>query len=190
MQLVAINFSVYKGSQLLISTLQSVFNHVRRKEKYLFIVSTVLYTKTMISFWDKGKGQDSASTEFIWSLQQSSKIISLGLETISKLRDSSQLKEHSVIYRVNNVFGPGWGGGALPYLAYTDMCRWTAEYGFQGLESQTGCTISLLSVLNRVSFWTGSLSKTAETGDECFTFAVPLYFLLNVYFHDFSVKIT
>ena len=23
-----------------------------------------------------------------------------------------------------------WGGGALPYLAYTGMCRWTV-YGFQ-----------------------------------------------------------
>ena len=130
MQFLAINFSVYKGSQLLISTLQSVFNHVRRKEKYLFIVSTVL-TKTVISFWDKGKGQDSASTAFIWSLQHFSKIISLGLETISKLRDSSQIKEHSLIYRLNTVFGPG---GALPYLAYTGMCRWTG-YGFQGLES-------------------------------------------------------
>ena len=82
-------------------------------------MSTVL-TKTVISFWDKGKGQDSASTAFIWSLQHFSKIISLGLETISKLRDSSQIKEHSLIYRLNTVFGPG---GALPYLAYTGMCR-------------------------------------------------------------------
>ena len=60
----------------------------------------------MISFWDKGRGQDSASA-FIWSPQQFSKIISLGLETISKLRDSSQIKENSLIYRVNTVFGPG-----------------------------------------------------------------------------------
>ena len=68
----------------------------------------------MISFWDKGRGQDSASTAFIWSLQQFSKIISLGLETISKLRDSSQIKEHSLIYIVNNVFGPqGRGGHSL-----------------------------------------------------------------------------
>ena len=63
--------------------------------------------KTMISFWDKGTVQDSASTAFIWSLQHFSKIISLGLETISKLRDSSQIKKNSLIYRVNTVFGPG-----------------------------------------------------------------------------------
>ena len=61
----------------------------------------------MISFWNKGTVQDSASTTFIWSLQQFSKIISLGLETISKLRDSSQIKKNSLIYRVNIVFGPG-----------------------------------------------------------------------------------
>lgn len=61
----------------------------------------------MISFWDKGTFQDSASTAFIWSLQQFSKIISLWLETISKLRDSSQIKKNSLIYRVNTVFGPG-----------------------------------------------------------------------------------
>ena len=35
------------------------------------------------------------------------------------------------------------------------MCRWTG-YGFHGLESSE-YTISPLSVLNRVSFWTGSL---------------------------------
>ena len=58
----------------------------------------------MISFWDKGTVQDSASTA---SLQHFSKIISLGLKTISKLRDSSQIKENSLIYRVNTVFGPG-----------------------------------------------------------------------------------
>ena len=64
--------------------------------------------KTMISFWDKGTVQDSASTAFISrSLQHFSKIISLGLETISKLRDSSQIKKNSLIYRVNTVFGPG-----------------------------------------------------------------------------------
>ena len=58
----------------------------------------------MISFWDKGTVQDSASTA---SLQHFSKIISLGLETISKLRNSSQIKKNSLIYRVNTVFGPG-----------------------------------------------------------------------------------
>ena len=58
----------------------------------------------MISFWDKGTVQDSASTA---SPQHFSKIISLGLETISKLRDSSQIKKNSLIYRVNTVFGPG-----------------------------------------------------------------------------------
>ena len=41
-----------------------------------------------------------------------------------------------------------------------------------------------------MSFWTGNLSKTAETCDEWFTFATPIFFFLNVYFHDFSVKIT
>ena len=67
----------------------------------------------MISFWDKGKGQDSASTAFIWSLQQFNKIISLGLEIISKLCDSSQIKEHSLIYRLSTVFGPGGAGQSL-----------------------------------------------------------------------------
>ena len=40
------------------------------------------------------------------------------------------------------------------------MCRWTG-YGFQGLES-SGYTISPLSVLNRVSFWTGSLLESVS----------------------------
>ena len=179
MQFLAINFSVYKGSQLLSSTLQSVFNHVRRKEKYLFIVSTVLYTKTMISFWDKGKGQDSASTAFIWSLQQFSKIISLGLETISKLRDSSQIKEHSLLYRLNTVFGPGGGGGTPLFglYGYVPLNRvWFSRSWV--LNRVYNFTIKRLE---RVSFWTGSLSKTAETCDEWFTFAIPIIFFLNVY---------
>ena len=41
MQFLAINFS-FTQMKLLISTLQSVFDHVRRKEKYLLLVSTVL----------------------------------------------------------------------------------------------------------------------------------------------------
>ena len=48
-----------------------------------------------------------------------------------------------------------------------------AGYGFQGLESLTGYTISLLSVLNRVSFWNESLAKSAKTCDERSTFAIP-----------------
>ena len=63
---------------------------------------------------------------------------------------------------------PSWGGGALLYLAYTSLC------GFQGLESLTGYTISLLSALSRVSFWNGSLSKGVKTCDERSTFAIPI----------------
>ena len=59
----------------------------------------------------------------------------------------------------------------LPYLAYAGMCPWTG-YGFQGLESWTGYTISQLSVLNMVSFWTGSLSMSVKTCDERPTFAI------------------
>ena len=73
----------------------------------------------------------------------------------------------------------------LPSLAYAGVCRWTG-YGFQGLGS--GYIISLLSVLNKVSFWTGSLSKGAKTCGERSTFAVPIIFFLNIYFLDFSVK--
>ena len=83
---------------------------------------------------------------------------------------------------------PPGGGGALSYLSYTGMCRRTG-YGFQGLESLTGYTILLLSVLNRVrSFWTGSLSKSVKTCDERSTFEIPIIVFLNIYFHDFSVK--
>ena len=78
-------------------------------------------------------------------------------------------------------------GRALPYLANAGMCRWTG-YGFQGPESSTGYTISLLSVSNRVSLWTGSLSKSVNTCDERPTFSIPITFFLNIYFHDFSVK--
>ena len=41
---------------------------------------------------------------------------------------------------------------------------------------------------NRVSFWTGSLSKSVKTCDERATFVIPIFFFLNIYFHDFSVK--
>ena len=41
---------------------------------------------------------------------------------------------------------------------------------------------------NRVSFWTGSLSKSVKTCDERSTFVIPIFFSLNIYFHDFSVK--
>ena len=51
-----------------------------------------------------------------------------------------------------------WGRGrALLYLASTGMCHPT-RYGSQGLEPQRGYT-SLFGVLNRVSFWTGSLEQ-------------------------------
>ena len=39
-----------------------------------------------------------------------------------------------------------------------------------------------------VSFWTGSLSRSVKTCDERPTFAIPITFFLNIYFHDFSVK--
>ena len=45
-----------------------------------------------------------------------------------------------------------------------------------------------VSVLNTVSFWTGSLSKIVKTCDERSTFAIPITFSLNIYFHDFGVK--
>ena len=81
-----------------------------------------------------------------------------------------------------------WGpGGALPFLAYTGMCRWTG-YGFQGRESYTGYTISLLSVLNRVSFWTGSLSKSVKTCDERSTFAIPIIFFPKYTFPLFQCE--
>ena len=53
---------------------------------------------------------------------------------------------------------------------------------------KTGYTISLLSVLNGMSFWTGSLSKSLKTCDEGSTFAIPIIFFLNIYFHDFNAK--
>ena len=39
-----------------------------------------------------------------------------------------------------------------------------------------------------MSFWTHSLSKSVKTCDERSTFAIPIFFSLNIYFHDFSVK--
>ena len=41
-----------------------------------------------------------------------------------------------------------------------------------------------------MSFWTGSLSKSVKTCDEHeqSTFAIPIFFFLNIPFHDFSVK--
>ena len=54
------------------------------------------------------------------------------------------------------VFAPGGGGHSLNY-----MCCWTG-YGFQGLESYTGCTISVWGILNGVSFWTRSLLKSVK----------------------------
>ena len=78
-----------------------------------------------------------------------------------------------------------WFRGAGGNLAYTGMCCWTG-YGFQGLE--TRYTILLLNVLNWVSFWTGSLSKSVKTCDKRSTFVIPIIFFLNIYFHDFSVK--
>ena len=69
-------------------------------------------------------------------------------------------------------------GEALPYLTYTGMCRWTG-YGFQGFDlvlSLKQYTISLLIVLNWVSFWTESLSKSVKTCDERSTFAIPIIF--------------
>ena len=44
------------------------------------------------------------------------------------------------------------------------------------------------SILHRVLFWTESLSKSVKTCDEGSTFAIPIFFPLNFYFHDFSVK--
>ena len=70
------------------------------------------------------------------------------------------------------VANPGRLGGALPYLAYTGLCRST-QYCFQSLESYTGCTNPPLSALNRVSFWT---RRSVKVGDEWFTFLLPTIF--------------
>ena len=45
-----------------------------------------------------------------------------------------------------------------------------------------------ISALNRVSFWTGSSSKSVKTCDERSPFAIPIIFFLDIYFHDFSLK--
>ena len=64
-------------------------------------------------------------------------------------------------YKVTQLLkvGPGEGRGGGDFLIrpirVCAMCRWTG-YVFHGLESSE-YTISPLSVLNRVSFWTGSL---------------------------------
>ena len=73
-------------------------------------------------------------------------------------------------------FGMGffsWGGTPLFDLyGYVPQNKvWLS-----GSESLTGYTISLLSVLNCVSFWTGSLSKSVKTCHERSTFAVPIIF--------------
>ena len=39
-----------------------------------------------------------------------------------------------------------------------------------------------------MSFWTGRLSKSVKTCDQRSTFAIPIIFFLNTYFHDFSVE--
>ena len=39
-----------------------------------------------------------------------------------------------------------------------------------------------------MSFWTGRLSKSVKTCDQRSTFAIPITFFLNTYFHDFSVE--
>ena len=44
------------------------------------------------------------------------------------------------------------------------------------------------SILHRVLFWSESLSKSVKTCDEGSIFAIPIFFPLNFYFHDFSVK--
>ena len=87
-----------------------------------------------------------------------------------------------------DLYCPGGGGRrVLPYLAHV--------YGYVPLNRlwvlsllKTGYTISLLSVLNGMSFWTGSLSKSLKTCDEVSTFAIPIIFFLNIYFHDFNAK--
>ena len=37
-------------------------------------------------------------------------------------------------------------------------------------------------------FWTGSSSESVKTCDERSTFAIPIIFFLDIYFHDFSLK--
>ena len=73
----------------------------------------------------------------------------------------------------------------------------TPLFGIHGyVPLQQGMVFKVLRVYNftterlqnKVSFWTGSLSKSVKTCDERATFVIPIFFFLNIYFHDFSVK--
>ena len=69
----------------------------------------------------------------------------------------------------------GWGGGGGHFFIWPiGVCATEIGYGSQRLECQTGFTILLLCVLNRVPFCTGSLSKSVKTCDERSTFAIPI----------------
>ena len=61
------------------------------------------------------------------------------------------------------------------------------QYGYVPL-NRVWFTISPLSDLNSVSFWTGSLSKRAKTCGERPTFVKPIIFFLNICFHDFILN--
>ena len=86
----------------------------------------------------------------------------------------------------------GRGGGTTLF----GLNRYVLCAAYQGMDLKvlsllrTGYTTSLLSVLNRVSFWTGSLSWSVKT----WRLACAVYtcnnnnFFINVYFHDFNVK--
>ena len=72
---------------------------------------------------------------------------------------------------------PGGGEEGSPLFGLYGYVLCASGHTFQGLESYTGYAISLLSVLNRVSFRTGSLSKSLKTCDERSTFAIPIILL-------------
>ena len=76
-------------------------------------------------------------------------------------------------------------GGALPYLAYTGMCRWTG-YGFQGLESNWVYNLSIKR-LEQCVFLDWKPFKESEDLQRA-VYICNIIFFVNVYLHDLSVK--
>ena len=74
----------------------------------------------------------------------------------------------------------------LPLYGCVPLNKVTWFSRFESFNDTQWCTI----FKNRVSFWTGSLSKSVKTCDErsIFAGAIPIIFFVNIYLHDFSVK--
>ena len=73
------------------------------------------------------------------------------------------------------------GGGALPYLDYTGILYVPLKRGWFSRSW-------VLSRVNNQHNFTIILPKSVKTCYERSTFAIPIIFFLNIYFHDFSVK--